>query len=347
MHDPQPSASPCRIHTDPLSGRAVFVAPARAERPKEESLAACPFCAGNEALTPHEVLRSPADRVLPWRARIIPNRYPVVVDRGHHAPEGLADGLLAGPTAGPPRPAHGIHDVVVESPRHDTSILEIDPLAWRASWQLVQDRLGQLSERDDLAWGMVFKNSGPAAGASLDHVHSQLVALDFVPPVIVAKLATGAGGGDPFEAMIREAELGQRIVATTADLVALVPPAPRQPLETWILPRQPSPWFHTAGPEVAAGLAIFLREVVARIERAAPGAEFNWWLHQAPFFPHSDRAGAMPRGCRDWEGDVPAGWRWHVEIMPRISPLAGFELGIGCHISIMSPEESARRLRAD
>ncbi len=351
MNDPQPSASSCRIHTDPLCGRAVFVAPARAERPREESLAACPFCAGNESLTPHEVLRSPADRVLPWRARIIPNRYPVVVDRGHHSSEGLADGPKAGPTDGPTdgpsRPAHGIHDVVVESPRHDTSILEIDPPAWRASWQLVRDRLGQLAERDDLAWGMVFKNSGPAAGASLDHVHSQLVALDFVPPVILAKLAGGAGGGDPFEAMIREAELGQRIVATSADLVALVPPAPRQPLETWILPRQPSPWFHTAGPEVAAGLAIFLREVVARIERAAPGAEFNWWLHQAPFSPRSDRAGAMPRGCRAWEGDVPAGWRWHVELMPRISPLAGFELGIGCHISIMSPEESARRLRAD
>jgi UDPglucose--hexose-1-phosphate uridylyltransferase len=344
MHDPQPDASSCRIETDPLSGRAVFVAPARAERPREESLAACPFCAGNEALTPHEVLRSPADRVLPWLARIIPNRYPVVVDRRHHAPEGLADGLAAGSTAGPPRPAHGIHDVVVESPRHDTSILEIDPRTWRASWQLVRDRLGQLSERDDLAWGMVFKNSGPAAGASLDHIHSQLVALDFVPPVILAKLA---GGGDPFAGILCEAEIERRVVATTADLVALVPPAPRQPLETWILPRQPSPWFHAAGPEVAAGLADLIREVVARIERAAPGAEFNWWLHQAPFSPRSERAGTLPPGGRVWAGDVPAGWRWHVEIVPRISPLAGFELGIGCHISVMSPEESARRLRAD
>jgi len=236
--------------------------------------------------------------------------------------------------------------VVVESPRHNTSILEIDPLAWRASWQLVQDRLGHLAERDDLAWGMVFKNSGPAAGASLDHVHSQLVALDFVPPVILAKLATGAGG-DPFEAIICEAESERRVVATTADLVAFVSPAPRQPLETWILPRQPGPWFHAAGPEVVAGLAIFLREVVARIERAAPGAEFNWWLHQAPFSPHSERTRALPPGCRTWEGNMPAGWRWHLEIVPRISPLAGFELGIGCHIAVMSPEESARRLRAD
>lgn len=351
MHDPQLDASSCRIETDPLSGRAVFVAPARAERPREESLAACPFCAGNEALTPHEVLRSPADGALPWLARIIPNRYPVVVDRGHHLPEGFSAVPSAvpsaGPTAGPPRPAHGIHDVVVESPRHETSILEIDPLAWLAAWQLVRKRLGQLAERDDLAWGVVFKNSGPAAGASLDHVHSQLVALDFVPPVILAKLATGAGGGDPFAGILREAEIERRVVATTAALVALVPPAPRQPLETWIIPRQPGPWFHAAGPEVVAGLAIFLREVVARIERAAPGAEFNWWLHQAPFFPHAEGPGALPRRCRAWAGDVPAGWRWHVEIVPRISPLAGFELGIGCHIAIMSAAESARRLRAD
>ena len=347
MHETQPDSSSCRIHTDPLSGRAVFVAPARAERPREESLAACPFCAGNEALTPPEVLRSPADRVLPWLARIIPNRYPVVVDRFPDSAESLAAGPTAAPTAESPRPAHGIHDVVVESPRHDTSILEIDPLAWRASWQLVRDRLGHLAERDDLAWGMVFKNSGPAAGASLDHVHSQLVALDFVPPVIMAKLATGAGGGDPFEAIIREAESERRVVATTADLVAFVSPAPRQPFEIWILPRQPEPWFHAAEPEVVAGLAIFLREVVARIERAAPGAEFNWWLHQAPFSPHPARPGALLRGGGGWDGQVPAGWRWHLEIVPRISPLAGFELGIGCHISIMSPEESTRRLRAD
>ena len=337
MHAPHPDASSCRIHADLLSGRDVFLAPARAERPREESLTACPFCAGNEALAPHELLRSPADGALPWLARIIPNRYPVVVDHGHRAPEGFSAGLTAGS-----RPAHGVHDVVVESPRHETSILEVDPRSWQASWALVRERLGHLADRDDLAWGMVFKNSGPAAGASLDHVHSQLVALDFVPPVILSKLAAGGG---PFAAILREAERERRVVAGTDDLVALVPPAPRQPLETWILPRQPDPWFHAAGPEVAAGLADLVRMVVARIERAAPGAEFNWWLHQAPFAPRSDRGGT--RAGHAWDGDVPAGWRWHLEIVPRMSPLAGFELGIGCHISVMSPQASARQLRGE
>ena len=301
-------------------------------------LAACPFCAGNESLAPHEVLRSPADAALPWLARIIPNRYPIVVERLPRAAEGEADPFS--------RPAHGVHDVVVESPRHDGSILAIDPRAWRASWALVRERLGHLARRDDLAWGMVFKNSGPAAGASLDHVHSQLVALDFVPPVIVEKLERGADGGSPFAAILREAEAGRRVVATTAELVALVPPAPRQPLETWILPRQPEPWFHAVGPEVVAGLADLLREVVARIERAAPGAEFNWWLHQAPFSPRACRAQAgAARGPDAWDGAVPPGWRWHLEIVPRLTPLAGFELGTGCHISVMTPETSARLLR--
>lgn len=328
MHESKARA--CRIEVDPLSGRAVFVAPERARRPLEEELAACPFCAGNEHLTPHEVARIPADATRAWEARLIPNRYPVVVDRGG----GRAD-RAAGDGVPESRPAHGVHDVIVESPRHDTSILSIETRSWRASWELVRRRFARLSQRDDLAWGMVFKNSGAAAGASLDHVHSQLVALDFVPPPVVAKLAAPAGE-DAFDRIIREAEHDRRIVARSTDLVALVPSAPRQPLETWLIPRSPGAWFHAAEPSVVVGLADLLREVVARIERAAPGTQFNWWLHQAPF----EQAGGERRV-------VPAGWRWHVEILPRISPLAGFELGTGCHIAIMSPAEAARRLRGD
>ena len=337
MSEPLDARS-CQIHVDPLSGRSVFVAPARAQCPREEALDVCPFCAGNEHLTPDEVLRSPADRALPWGARLIPNRYPIVVDH-RFSPMPATPGA---PAAGH-RPAHGVHDVIVESPRHDRSILTVEAPHWRASWELARQRLEQLALRDDLVWGGLFKNSGRAAGASLDHVHSQLVALDFVPPPIVAQLAAGGGDRDPFTRIIAVAEREQRVVATSADLVALVSPAPRQPLETWLVPRRPGPWFHDAGPSVVAGLADLVREIVARIERAAPGADFNWWLHQAPF-----RASSGPEpeaGRRPWEGGVPPGWRWHLEILPRISPLAGFELGIGCHISTLSPEASARRLR--
>lgn len=315
-----------RRHEDPLSGRAVFVAPRRADRPHDEALQACPFCAGNEHLTPHEVLRSPADPAAPWMTRIIPNKYPFAEDLppiGGGRREG-------GATHEAGVPAHGVHDVIIESPRHETSILSIDPSSWRASWGLTQDRLAACAGRRDLVWGLIFKNSGTSAGASLEHVHSQLVALDFLPPLVAASLSAAA---DLFARLIRQAERDRRVVATAGSLVAFVPPAPRQPMETWIMPRQPAPWFHAAGREEVEALADLTREVVARLDEASPGADYNWWLHQAPF-AHASQARAVPEG-----------WRWHLEIVPRITALAGFELGTGCHVSVATAEESARRLR--
>jgi UDPglucose--hexose-1-phosphate uridylyltransferase len=115
--------------------------------------------------------------------------------------------------------------------------------------------------------------------------------------------------------------------------VALVPPAPRQPYETWIVSEQPEPHLHAAAAEQGAALADLTRDFVGRLERLAPGSHFNWWLHQAPFA----RSAADAR--------TSAGWHWHLEILPRLSEFAGFELGTGCHITTVSAEDSAQRLR--
>lgn len=297
----------------------MFVAPGRATRPHAAELDACPFCAGHEHLAPHESLRFPADPARGWLARIIPNRYPVVVDRPSSDP----------PEAAGRRAARGVHDVVIESPRHVLSVLDVDPASWVASWCLVRDRLAMLSRRGDLAWGMVFKNSGPAAGASIDHVHSQLVAIDFVPPAVAAA-PPDAAGRDGVAAALEEARHADRVVVERDGLVAFVPRAPRQPFETWIVPREPAPWFHAAADDGAAALAGMSRDVVARLALAAPGADYNWWLLQAPFAPPSTGHGHG---------------RWRLEILPRINPLAGFELGTGCHVCVETPEISARLLR--
>lgn len=315
--------APCRILVDATAGRTVFVAPGRAQRPGSDSPETCPFCAGQEHRTPHEVLRFPADPCLPWDARIIPNRYPVVVDDATHDPPAHVGSSAV------ERGAHGVHDVVIESPRHDISILQVDPASWLASWRLVHDRLSALASRVDLAWGMVFKNSGPAAGASIEHVHSQLVALDEPPPPIAALQARA--GEAVWAALLDRAARDGRLVAADGDLVALVPPAPRQPFETWILPRRRSPWFHDSPEADVAALSRLSREIVARLDRVAPGTDYNWWLLEAPFPSH-----ASPAAER---------WRWRLEILPRVSALAGFELGTGCHICIETPAESARRLR--
>jgi UDPglucose--hexose-1-phosphate uridylyltransferase len=328
-----PSAATPRqplVHHDDRTGRAVFVAPGRDERPTDAELAAhaggvdagrwCPFCAGNESLTPPAVLTAPAGATAAWQARIIPNRYPFVAAADRVGGQGSI------------RPAHGVHEVVIESPRHDTHVTMIDPAGWRASWALVQGRLADLARRDDLAWGTVFKNSGPGAGASLEHVHSQLVAVDFVPPAVAAEFTAATTQADPFAALLAQAAGEQRIVAEADGLAALVPSAPRQPGEVWIMPTDREPHFHAAPPARAAAIADLTRDLVSRLARILPGADFNWWLHEAAW-----RAEAAPAATDRWH--------WHLEILPRVNQLAGFELGTGCHITPLPAAEAAARLR--
>jgi UDPglucose--hexose-1-phosphate uridylyltransferase len=327
MPAPDATPRPPLVHHDDRTGRVVFVAPGRDARPTDAELAAslgvaeaarwCPFCAGNESLTPPDVGRAPAETSAAWQARIIPNRYPfVAVANQAHDP-------------GPPRPAHGVHEVVIESPRHETLVTAIDPAGWRASWALVQGRLAELARRNDLAWGTVFKNSGPRAGASLEHVHSQLVAVDFMPPAMAAEFAAAANQADPFATLLDEAAAERRIVTEADGLVALVPVAPRQPGELWIVPARREPYFHAAQPARAAALADLTRDLVGRLARILPGDDFNWWLHEAA-----------------WRGGAVADrWHWHLEILPRVNQLAGFELGTGCYITPLPAVESAARLR--
>jgi UDPglucose--hexose-1-phosphate uridylyltransferase len=321
------SRDPLACH-DPASGRTVLVAPRRDERPGDVELATaggapstwCPFCAGNEHRTPPAVVTARGPSPENWRARIFANLFPFVGDAG--------DAMGAFPAGA--RPAHGVHEVVVESPRHDTSILSIDPEGWRDAWWIIRERLADLAARGDLAWGTVFKNSGPAAGASLEHVHSQLVAMDFVPAVLAAELAAAATQQDPFGELIRNAENDGRIVTTIADLVALVPAAPRQPCETWILPRSQEAFFHATSPERVAALADLTRDIAARFDSVLPDTDFNWWLHEAPWR-------AAP--------EILTRWHWHLEVLPRATQLAGFELGTGCHVTAWPAAEAAARLR--
>lgn len=328
--------APPHLCHDPLTARTVIVAEERADRPNELAGAtiACPFCAGHESLTPPDVLRAPAAAIssaispasAAWTARIVPNQFPVT----REGPTCAAD-------AAGRRAARGVHDVVIESPAHVRSILEVDPAGWRDAWHLCRRRLADLAERGDLAWGMVFKNSGAAAGASLEHVHSQLVALDFVPDGFAAELAAVGRAVDPFGDLLRAAADEGRIVEESGDLVALVPPAPRQPFETWILPRSAEPHFHATAAARVESLAALTRSLVARLDRLAPQVAYNWWLHQYPYLG-APGVGADAGGA--------AAWHWHLEIMPRINGLAGFELGTGCHVTTMAAVEAARRLRS-
>jgi len=145
---------------------------------------------------------------------------------------------------------------------------------------------------------------------------------------------TAAVRKDPglFAGLIAAARADGRVVAEQSGLVALVPPAPRQPYEAWIVTEAEQPHFHAAKPEAVHALADLTRELAARLHRIKPGCHYNWWLHQAPF----RMAGEVADG---------RGWHWHVEVLPRLAEIAGFEIGTGCHITTLSAEDSARHLR--
>lgn len=319
-----PSSQDPSIRRDTLSAQTVVVAPKRANRPTDhfsESLPSksCAFCAGNETMTPPPILRTPSEEHMPWQARIIPNRYPVVELLNHVSHQNST------------RPAHGVHDVIIEARDHLRCILESDQATWRDVWQLIQHRLAMLHEIDGIQWATVFKNAGTNAGASLEHLHSQLVGLDFIPPSVQLKMASLVKNSQSFYQLIDLAEKNDSIIAESHGIIAIIAPAPRQPFETWILPREPDPFFSLTTSSNVDALANLTRTVVAKLRTVLPQVNYNWWLHQAPF--------------GDLHSAIKKHWHWHLEILPRIAPLAGFELGTGCYISTLSPEDAAQQLK--
>ncbi len=332
------------LRTDWLSGRTVLVAKNRAQRPNDfassdhggqslsagdprssspSSLPHCPFCPGNESLTPPAVLTQ-LDEQGDWRLRVIPNKYPALT------PEPGAASL--GPHA---EPALGAHEVVVESSRHVDRLSSLSADELRGVLTAYAERLRHWQADGRFRFGLVFKNQGAPAGASLVHLHSQLVALPSVPAMVQRELERAArefvaGGHCPYCRLIREEMAqGSRIVCQSDGLVAFCPFASLQPLEVWLLPTTHQPWFEQAAePAQLARLAPVLHSVVCKLESLLPTASYNMLLRTSP-----------------WSQANGAACHWRIEFLPRVTPLAGLELATGVHINPLPPEQAAVRLR--
>jgi UDPglucose--hexose-1-phosphate uridylyltransferase len=285
------------IRIDPVSGRAVIVAPERANRPDEYGSTAsvpCVFCPGREKETPKAILRLPL--ASGWRARVVPNKYPAI-----------------------DRASGGAHEVVIESSRHATtfgalSIPEISDVLglWRS-------RLIALKAEQRFAYATVFKNEGGPAGASLEHVHSQVLALPDVPPDAAARFARFARTCPICND--RGAEL---VVAELGGFSARVPRAPRFPYEVRFAPVAHEARFEDLAD--ARPLATLLADVLGRLARCLGTLAYNLVVQTAPF----REAGHF---------------HWHFELLPRTSRPGGCEWGSGVFINTALPEDSARRLR--
>lgn len=324
------------LRKDPVSGRWVIIAENRADRPVEFERAPsgrialrCPFCAGNERDTPPALAdyRPPEpDSPHPWQVRVVPNKYPAMDGQRRVFQEsiGVYDTMQSG----------GAHEVIIESPDHCLSPTDLTQEQSKLVYTVYRDRLREASRQRHLAYGMIFKNAGAAAGASLEHLHSQLIATPMVPPGAQIELdhcrQFHRRTGTCLFCAILQHELAakQRVVAQSARFVAFCPFASRFAYESWILPRAHSSRFEQLGEDDLSELAQLVRHVVGRIESALERPAYNWLLHSAPF-----------------DTSAQDHYHWHIEIFPRLAQVAGFELGTGCFINCTSPERAAGCLR--
>ena len=326
------------IRHDPITSRAVIIAEDRAARPCDFVLPEpvgegandnCPFCVGNEGQTPGEIdaFREKGSRPDQpgWSVRVVPNKYPAV--RQSVSPEPIQKGFLS--SIG----GFGSHEVIIDTAEHLASVSQLSPAQYTDVLRMYQRRLLDLSKDRRLAYGLIFKNVGPAAGASLVHSHSQLIATPVVPSVIEEELQGAAKyqvlrGRCVWCDLIERARTEGRVVMETDHFIAACPYAPRFPLETHVLPTMHVRQFEETIEDLLAELSELMVYLIGKIETTLGIIAYNYLIHTSPFDPEENRQ-----------------YHWHVEIIPRTTSIAGFEWGSGYYINPVPPELAAAKLR--
>ena len=288
----------------------------------------CPFCPGYESKTPPEVLayRTGGGANQPgWTVRVVPNKFPVLGIEGdlNRRGEGMFD-MMNG---------IGAHEVIIESPNHAATLAVMEDRQIEQALSAFRDRILDLKRDRRFKYILIFKNHGEAAGASLEHGHSQLIALPIIPKRVKEEVDNGKQYYDLKERCIfcdmihQESQAGDRVVLETERFLVVQPYAPRFPFETWILPKRHESHFENADGQALQNLAYVLRTLMRKMEKVLERPAYNLMIHSAPV----------------QEAELPY-FHWHIEITPRLSRVAGFEWGTGFYINPTPPEEAAKFL---
>jgi UDPglucose--hexose-1-phosphate uridylyltransferase len=349
----------------------VVMAPERATRPfslasstpsaasaagdKASRAAECPLCEGHEDWTPPETFAVRPNGGPPdspgWLVRAVPNKYPVLAAIDDSAPDGSgrtpphpeqksAEANLVRPERGSgdsdlfaSAPASGAHEVIIHAPAHVDSIAELSPQQVAIA---VDGWKARLAANADAAYTHLIVNEGLIAGASLEHSHAQLYGLQFVPALIArerehftAHNMRTMGGCLLCDLLQEEVRRRERVIAINEQAVLLAPYASRMPYELQLVPRAHAPSFagSPGDADSSAAIAALLRDGLVRLKDALGGPPpLNLWLRTAPrHAPH---------------------FHWHIDIVPRLTQLAGLELGAGVAVDIYTPERVAAELRS-
>ena len=355
---PTPEDGIREIRINPVvPSQSVLVATARGMRPKKEEEAAprdsrknlhsCPFCTGNEHMTPAAIHCYPNEKS--WQIRIVENLYPVLGDDRENP--NLRFGLQQ------TIDGYGRHEVIIDHNNHGTAIHEMDNKHIAMLFGVYRDRMRQLYKSDKrLRYILVFKNFGPAAGASIAHTHSQIIAMPVVPDNVQAEVENSANYFNKhhrcifctlidealtFEATIydresgeihRKINVGQYIIERSEKFIAIKPFASRYEWEVHILPLTHQADFINLTDNDLPDLANIMRRTMARLDSVLSNAQYNYFLH------------TLPHDNNDKHHEN--SYHWHIEICPRTSIPAGFELGSGLFVNTISPEQAAQTLRS-
>ncbi|NPV81228.1 MAG: DUF4921 family protein [Firmicutes bacterium] len=329
------------LRQDIITGDWTVIATERARRPQNftsknfEAIQSkpsfkpdCPFCPGNERETPPEVFAyrdasAPADSG-GWKVRVVPNKFPAF-SQGKYSES--RSGIYS------IKSATGVHDVIIETPRHDISPGLMAAAEFHMVLKAYRQRYRMIMEDDPrLEYILIFRNHGRPAGASLEHPHSQISALGLIPPVIAKELQGTqlyyeANGKCVYCDMIHEeVETGSRLLAVQDGYVAFQPFASRVPFETWVIPINHQSRFELEDDPSLEGLSRVMTEALKALSISLGDPAYNYVLHTSPC--HGDHF-----------------FHWHIEILPKLTIQAGFEIGTGMYINVARPEETAEFLR--
>lgn len=328
------------LRQNPATKEWVIIATERARRPEElgsgtvqAKLAegeTCPFCTGHENLTPQEIFAFRTYGTKPdtpgWWVRVIPNKFAALVPQGSTERSKIEDFFMY-------MDGVGEHEIIIETPNHDLTLATMEQKQVEEIFLAYRERYRMLTKEPRFEMVIIFKNHGAGAGTSLRHPHSQIIATPITPSHIRHRLEEAMryfddNGQCVYCEMLRKEELVKdRIVWATDNFVAFEPFASRSPFETWVMPKKHSSSFETITPEATKELAYIMRTTLAKIYKSLNNPDYNFVINSSP--------------CHELDVEY---YHWHIQIIPRVSSVAGFELGSGIYINTVIPESAAKFL---
>jgi len=328
------------LRRDSITGRWVIVNTDEPAMPHEYEhedthawrTGACPFCYGNESSTPPEIIaiREPgtAANTPGWQVRVIPNKFPALQIEGalDRRPMGLYD-MSNGV---------GAHEIVVDTAYHHKDFSDLLDSEVTNILNIYAQRTLDLEKDRRFKYILIFKNHGSSAGASAEHPHSQIIALPMVPKNVKEELYGAQKYFDYRERCVfcdmihQEIEDQQRIVAENKNFIMFCPFVSRFPFEVWIIPRKHTSFFCQTPYEQMPDLAVLLRSLISKVKKVFGNPAYNFIVHSAPVNSDANSTDS---------------YHWHLEFIPKLTRVAGFEWGTGFYLVPTPPEVAAKLLR--